>query len=255
MPELPDVEVLREYCRQNVLDRKIDRLTIKNSRVMKSSPSTLRKHLEGTVFRQAGRHEKYLFFGTDKRELVLHFGMTGRVMFMDEHPEKLDHSPLVIDFDDGSCFAYITVRKLGQVQLIADKDTFIEKKQLGPDAMGIDRPGFHKAVEKGGSIKSRLMNQKHIAGIGNVYADEILYQTGILPDRKTIDRKETDRVFNTMQRIFEVRIRHNADPGKCPERYLINRREQGAACGICKGRISRKTISGRPAYFCGQHQK
>jgi formamidopyrimidine-DNA glycosylase len=254
MPELPDVEVFREYCRQNVLDRKIDRLTIKNSRVMKSSPSTLRKHLEGAVFRETGRHGKYLFLATDKRELVLHFGMTGQVRFMDEHPEKKDHSPLIIYFDDGTCFAYITVRKLGQVLLIDDRNTFIEKKQLGPDAMDIDGPGFQKALERGGGIKSRLMNQKKLAGIGNVYADEILYQTGILPERKSIDRKETDRLFNTMQRIFEVSIRHNADPGECPERYLIKRREQGTECGICEGRISKKTISGRATFFCSRHQ-
>jgi len=255
MPELPDVEVFREYCRQNILDRKIDRLMIKNSRVMKSSPSTLRKHLEGAVFRQTGRHGKYLFLATDNRELVLHFGMTGRVRFTDKHPEKMDHSPLIIDFEDGTCFVFITVRKLGKVLLIDDRNAFIEKKRLGPDAMDIDRPGFQNAIEKGGSIKSRLMNQKKIAGIGNVYADEILYQTGILPERKTIDRKETGRLFNNMQRILKVSIRHKADPGECPERYLINRREQGAKCGICEGRISKKTIRGRSSYFCDRHQK
>ena len=72
--------------------------------------------------------------------------------------------------------------------------------------MDIDRPGFQNAIEKGGSIKSRFMNQKKIAGIGNVYADEILDQTGILPERKAIDRKETDRLFSSMQRILKVSI-------------------------------------------------
>ena len=255
MPELPDVEVFREYCRQNILDRKIERLTIKNSRVMKSSASTLRKHLQGAVFRQTARHGKYLFLATDTRELVLHFGMTGHVRFTDEHPDKPDHSPLIIDFDDGNCFIYITVRKLGKILLINDRNAFIEKYSLGPDAMDIDRPGFQNAIEKGGSIKSRLMNQKKIAGIGNVYADEVLYQTDILPDRKSIDREETDRLFKNMQRILKVSIRHKAEPGECPDRYLINRREQGAKCGICDGRISKKTISGRSSYFCDRHQK
>lgn len=255
MPELPDVEVLKNYCRQNILDRQIDSLFVRNNRVIKSSPMTLRKHLEGETFKQVGRHGKYLFLSTDQRELVLHFGMTGSVRYI-ERKGDIDHSPFCIDFKDGSRFAFITIRKLGKVMLVNDRKKFIDKNRLGPDAYAIDKTGFREAVGNNrGSIKYRLMNQKKIAGIGNIYSDEILYQTGILPQRTELDEEEVDRLFSNMKRIFDVSIRHGAAPDELPSRYLLKRRNQGERCGICAGRISKKTINGRISYFCGCHQK
>lgn len=254
MPELPDVEVFKNYCHRYILDRKIDRVTARNNRVMKSSPATLKKHLEGRAFTQTARHGKYLFLATDDRELVLHFGMTGSVLYM-EDPRDIEHCPLRLDFDDGTRFAFISVRKLGKVLLVEDKKKFIEKNNLGPDAYEMDKALFQKAVEKGGSIKSRLMNQKKLAGIGNIYSDEILYQSGIHPEKKELTQEEIDTLFTTMKRIFDVSIRHKADPEEFPSRYLTKRREQGEPCGICEGRISKEKISGRSSYFCSRHQK
>ncbi|MFO7912695.1 MAG: DNA-formamidopyrimidine glycosylase family protein [Desulfotignum sp.] len=254
MPELPDVAVFKNYCHRHILDRKIARVTARNNRVMKSSPATLRKHLEGRAFKQTTRHGKYLFLATDTRELVLHFGMTGSVLYM-EDLQDIEHAPLILDFDDGTRFAFISVRKLGKVLLIDDQKKFIEKNRLGPDAYEIDKALFQKAVEKGGSIKSRLMNQKKLAGIGNIYSDEILYQSGIHPEKKEVTQEEIDTLFTTMNRIFDVCIRHKADPDEFPSRYLTKRREQGQPCGICDGRISKEKISGRSCYFCNQHQK
>ncbi len=130
MPELPDVEVFRNYCSRHILDRKIDSVTAQKNRVMKSSPAILRNHLEGRAFRQTARHGKYLFLATDTRELVLHFGMTGSVRYM-ENPQDIEHCPLILDFDDGSRLAFISVRKLGKVLLVDDRKKFIEKKQAG----------------------------------------------------------------------------------------------------------------------------
>ena len=254
MPELPDVEVLKNYCRQNILDRKIDSLVVKNNRVIKSSPVTLRKYLEGEAFRQADRHGKYLFLATDKRELVLHFGMTGSVRYMEKNGD-IDHCPFIIDFNDGSRFGFITIRKLGKVMLIDDRKKFIDKNRIGLDAYGIDKTGFQKAIRNGGSIKYRLMNQKKIAGIGNIYVDELLYQTSILPERTKLDKEEVESLFINMKRIFDVSIRHGAEPDEFPSRYLIKRRKQGENCGICAGRINKKTINGRSSYFCSRHQK
>ncbi|MEE4363478.1 MAG: DNA-formamidopyrimidine glycosylase family protein, partial [Desulfotignum sp.] len=201
MPELPDVEVFRKYCHQHILDKKIDRVTAKNNRVMKSSPATLRKHLEGRAFTQTARHGKYLFLATDDRVLVLHFGMTGRIAYM-ENPREIEHAPLIIDFDDDTRFAFISVRKLGKVLLIDDQKKFMEKNNLGHDAYEMDKALFQTAVEKGGSIKSRLMNQQKLAGIGNIYSDEILYQSGIHPEKKELTQEEIETLFSSMQRIF-----------------------------------------------------
>ena len=148
MPELPDVAFFRNYCHQHILDRKIARVIARNNRVMKSSPATLRKHLEGRAFTQTARHGKYLFLATDDRALVLHFGMTGSVRYM-EDPEDIELAPLILDFDDGTRVAFICVRKLGKVLLIDDREKFIEKNKLGPDAYEIDKALFKKAVEKG----------------------------------------------------------------------------------------------------------
>ncbi|HUF29111.1 MAG TPA: hypothetical protein VMM77_00510 [Gemmatimonadaceae bacterium] len=117
---------------------------------------------------------------------------------------------------------------------------FVEAHRLGPDALALDMAGFGKLVAaKRGAIKSWLMDQHAIAGIGNVYADEILFQAGIHPRRSAsaLDRRELSRLFTKLQKVLRKAIAARADPARMPKSFLLPRRRRGALCPRCRGRV------------------
>lgn len=253
MPELPDVESFRKTA-QKALGKRIDEVSINMNRMFEASDSSLRKHLKGNKMGKTKRHGKYLFLRINRGKwLVLHFGMTGDVTYA---KEESDHSIIVLGFSNGRKLCIISVRKLGTVDLADEVGDYIEKKGLGPDAMDISRDEFRKRIGGSrGSVKTALMDQKKVAGIGNIYADEILYQSGIHPKRKIgdINEKKLEEMHKNMLRIFKTAIRNNANPDEFPRSYLLHNREDGGSCS--GGRIKKITVNGRSTYYCPAVQK
>jgi len=261
MPELPEVETYRSYLAHNVLHKTIDGVEAdfeNYGRIFEASKRAFAS-LEGESFEKAFRHGKYcLLEATSERVLVLHFGMTGDVKYYKKDDSDPEHSAMVFSFQDGHKLAIISVRKFGKVILAEGREEFIEMQGLGPDALSLDEEGFVEIMEaKRGRIKSALMDQKTISGIGNIYSDEILYHAGIKPDKKMNDLGMADLeiVYEKMIFVLNTAVENGADYGKMPENYLIIRREEGARCGICGGKIKNIKIGGRSAYFCPRHQK
>lgn len=257
MPELPDVEIMRRYARK-ALDQKIDQASIKKRRILQVSGSTLRRHLLGNRFTGTGRHGKYLFLGiSDSFELVLHFGMTGDLhYYKGKEPE---YSALDIRFSNGYSLSVISIRKFGEIDITQSRKNFIKEKGLGPDALKIKKDRFMQILKNSrGSIKNILMDQKKIAGIGNIYADEILFQMGIHPGSQSDQIKEElyPQIYKTIQKVLRMGIN-----GKIPSNYLIPRRidlsysREGAdRCPRCGGKIKNITVGGRSTYYCSRHQ-
>lgn len=261
MPELPEVETYRSYLANNVLHKTIIGVEAdfeNYGRIFEASKRAFAS-LEGESFEKAFRHGKYcLLEATSERVLILHFGMTGYVQYYKKENFDPEHSAIVFSFQDGHKLAIISVRKFGKVILAESREEFIEKQGLGPDALSLDEVGFVEIMEaKRGRIKSALMDQKTISGIGNIYSDEILYQAGVKPDKKLNDlgRLDLEIVYEKMISILKTAIENDADSMKMPENYLIRRREDGALCLICGGKIENIKIGGRSAYFCPKHQK
>ncbi len=257
MPELPEVEEYRRYCSRVALGKKIETVKTGSKKVLEVSESTLRRHLLHNKLTSCSRHGKYLFLEiSDGYVLSLHFGMSGYLDYLGE--EVPEHTHLALLFPSGRKFAYICPRKFGRVSIAESVDSFIERKELGPDALEINKNSFAERIGGySGSIKGALMDQSLIAGIGNVYSDEILYQEGLLPGHKAgkLSRDRLGKVHSKMKRILKTAIRHKGERKKFPDRYLAGRRDEGSPCGICKGRIKKKTHLGRPTYFCPSHQK
>lgn len=108
-----------------------------------------------------------------------------------------------------------------------------------------------------GNIKSALMNQKIIAGIGNVYSDEILFQAGIYPFTKIKDLSKADlkNVFKQLKSVINKVINTNLEKEKFPKTFLLTKRENGEKCPKCGGKIKREKYSNRSAYYCKNHQR
>ncbi|MBD3385181.1 hypothetical protein GF407_09660 [candidate division KSB1 bacterium] len=217
--------------------------------------------LNGKSFEATRRHGKYLFIKVNNETwVVFHFGMTGFVRYYKDDSKAPEHVHCEIEFKNGFKLAYDSQRKLGHVGLIKSLDHFIRHRDLGVDARSeeLDEKKFADLLkERRGAVKSFLMNQNVIAGIGNIYSDEILYQSRIHPkkDVKKLSDQEITDLYEKMNEVLDTAIDVRADPDRMPSFFLIPRRKEGEQCTICGGRIKKIKVNSRGTYFCSKHQK
>jgi formamidopyrimidine-DNA glycosylase len=146
------------------------------------------------------------------------------------------------------------------VSLVPSPAEAVDRFQLGPDALrdAKDFQTFRDAVAGGrGTIKSALMNQEKLAGVGNVYSDEILYQAHLHPKTGVdgLDGKQLRRLHRCMIRVLETTIQRRADVSQVPRTWLLPHRQEGEPCRRCGRTLTRATIAGRTSYVCENCQK
>jgi len=261
MPELPDVEVFRKYLGKTALCQSIVKVEVFAEDILDDlSQKQLQSQIEGHQFESTERHGKYLFTRlSDNSWIVFHFGMTGYFDYFKDADWPPKHTRVLFSFDNGYHLAFVLQRKLGRLALTEHINSFVKKQGLGPDALdkSFNLRAFKKAVTgTRSSIKSALMNQERIAGIGNIYSDEILFQARLNPKAKAsrLSNQGLKMLFRAVKEVLETAIDSGADPRKMPQHYLLPRRERGAKCPICHGEIATMKISGRTAYFCPKCQ-
>lgn len=260
MPELPDVEAYRRHLAATSLHRRIDRVEHVSTEMLTGvSASALKRKLVGTSLGKSRRHGKYMFARTDDGPwLVLHFGMTGRLECRKHDGLDGAHTRLLLALHDGRSLAFEDQRKLGGIWLTDDVDGFIAARRLGPDALDADKAGFFHALEgRRGAVKATLMNQSIVAGIGNVYSDEILFQARLHPRRpiQRLDERDRVQLHRTVQRVLRTAADRKADPERMPRTWLLPHREEGEPCLRCGGHVERIRAAGRSAYLCPRCQK
>lgn len=262
MPELPDVEVFRQYMASTAFHKKISAATVFSKEMLESvSAPQLKKMLEGRTLESGLRHGKYLFTETSNGPwLVLHFGMTGFLKYFKDPDHQPSHTRLLLDFANGYHLAYDCQRKLGMMSLTDAPGDFIRKSQLGPDALDpdLDVDQFEQMVKgTSATIKSTLMNQNRIAGIGNIYSDEMLFQAGIHPGAKSQDLGKTEikRLYGELKKVLQKAIEARADPNRFPDSFIIPHRRTDRVCPKCSGDIEKAKIGGRTAYYCPRCQQ
>ncbi len=260
MPELPEVEIYSRYFASHALQQNIDSVRVIDDRIL----GDIRKEkfiseLTGREFVEVRRHGKHFFANAGPVWLHLHFGMTGDLAYYRDE-EQPRFAKVVFDFDSGSHLAFEDMRLFGVVDITQDPNTFIAEHHLGPDPLdrAFTLPVFRRLLEsRRGAIKSLLMSQEIIAGIGNLYADETLFETGINP-RRAVDRLSKDQVksiYTSMRRILRETIARKERGAGYPRGYLIHHREEGDRCPRCGGSIARAVVFGRTTYFCRKHQR
>ncbi len=186
MPELPSLEIYKHYFDSKALHQTIKEVEIRNQEILINVKShKLHKAIIGHEFIASKRYGKYLFCQLNNNYyLIIHFGMTGYLKYSQRNSLKnySKHIRLLIQFINGDKLAFDDTRKFGKIGLTKHPDKFIQKKNLGPDALEINYKTFKEIFKnRKGIIKLLIMNQNFIAGIGNLYADEILYQSKIHP--------------------------------------------------------------------------
>ena len=259
MPELPDVQVFKEYVDATSLHQRITSVHADAGGLRETVPeTTLRRRLEGRSLRSARRHGKHLFLEVEGDGwLRLHFGMTGSLAYYrgDEAPE---HAKLLLDFPGGYHLAYLNVRKFGEIGFVDDVDAFVEEEGLGPDALDLDPEGFRERLAgRRGTIKGTLMSQAVLAGLGNEYADEVLFQARVHPEAATdeLSRETVERLHRCMREVVAAAVEARVEPPRMPDDFLLTHRSEGEPCPRCGRPIEKIEVVGRPTYLCPHEQE
>jgi formamidopyrimidine-DNA glycosylase len=260
MPELPDVEMFKRYLDATSLYQRIVDVDVRSAYLLKGvSGRELARALKGHRFESSRRHGKHLFVRADDDvSLRLHFGMTGFLRYFKDDEKTPPHVRVVFVFENDHRLAFDDQRMFGEIGLIKDVDEFVKKRGLGPDALDVDLGDFKNILAKHrGAVKSILLNQKLIAGIGNIYADEILFRARIHPATGTSDLsdKALAKLFRAVGYILRKAIAAEADVDLMPKSWLLPHRGKGGKCPRCGGELRSATIGGRTAWFCTQCQK
>lgn len=160
--------------------------------------------------------------------------------------------------NNGFHLAYVAPRKLGKIALISSPESFLQEHEIGPDALSLPEKQFLQlAAEYGGKVKSLLMNQKLIAGIGNIYSDEILFQARVHPECAAgeLDKNTLQQLYQAMQSVLQTAIKAHVEPDEMPSSFLLPHRAKGERCPRCDTELERHQVSGRSSWLCPNCQK
>lgn len=261
MPELPDVEIIKRTLEEQVLGKQIQKIVIKDLRVIQGTDEkTLNKVSKGKKLNALKRYGKYLFIELNQSTwLTLHFGMTGNLVFVNEAEETIRFERVSFILNGSERLAFDDQRIFGRIGLTSSPEEFIHTNKLGPDALIVSWDEFYTIFHKQRiAIKEVLMDQNKISGIGNVYADEILFQAQISPFSIPFELSEKQlRILHEKTgTVLRTAIHFNADRHSLPDDFILKHRgEKRAKCPRCGHEISIEKITGRTTYLCQYCQK
>jgi len=261
MPELPEVNEKKRRFDEVALNKTIEKVDLIDvSYILKNiEPEDFSDKLSGRRFVQSTRRGKYFFVELDNEDHVLfHFGMSGRFHYYDDSKEAPKHERFAFELDDGYRLGFNCPRKLARIHYIPDLDQFIKDKKLGEDALKISKEAFLKQMEgKKGTIKGFLLNQKYLAGMGNLYADEVCWQLNIHPASNVASLDEATRstIHERMISILNTAVDRNAVYADYPEEWMWNHRHKAGQCPRDESEWEVDKVAGRTTYYCAQCQE
>jgi formamidopyrimidine-DNA glycosylase len=271
MPELPEVETIRRQLAPRVQGRVLARVQVDDERwCMPLAPAAMERALRGRRVESLGRRGKYLVWRlSGERHLLQHLRMTGNLLY--DPGDRPVHTRVAIDLDDGHQLLYVDARRFGTGQLAegrAGLEDFLGAR-LGLEPFD---PGFGaehlQALARGSRapVKAFLLDQKRIAGVGNIYADEALFRARIHPQRPvgTLKRPQLEAlraaVVESLNAGIDARgasiddFRHpDGAKGSFQDRFLIHLRE-GEPCVRCGRTVKKMRAAGRGTYVCERCQ-
>jgi formamidopyrimidine-DNA glycosylase len=270
MPELPEVETTVRGLSRCLAGERIARVEVRRPDLRRAFPAGLVQALTGATVRGLGRRAKYGLVHTDRGQtMVFHLGMSGRWRIDPAARDKHDH--LVLETAAGRVLALNDARRFGSVDLI-DTDALGDWgpfAALGPEPLGPELNGAHLAAALAGRtapIKPLLLDQRIVAGLGNIYVCEALHRAGIRPDRPAggVARRALDRLAIAIREVLLESIeaggstirdyaQPNGELGYFAAAWRVYGREgEGCACG---GAVRRFAQGGRSTFWCAKCQK
>jgi formamidopyrimidine-DNA glycosylase len=251
LPELPDVEGFRRVARK-AAERRIERVEVIDRSLLRGGRTAA---LEGARFGDPVRHGKWLIFPAGEAEVLMHFGMTGRLDWARRGSERHRHDRIVFVCRGGE-LRYRNMRKFGGIW-ISKRGRERVTGPLGPDAAEIDRERFYELLSgRRGGIKAALMDQKLIAGLGNLMVDEIAWRARVNPRARVerLSRRRIDRLCEAMEEV----VRDSLPTGRVPPAagWLTGVRDaREPDCLRCGASLRKSTVAGRTTAWCPRCQR
>ena len=291
MPELPEVEVTRRRIAPLLVGRRIRSVeTTADSYLFLTPPGKLRRRLAGRRVEALERHGKYLLAELDGgSRLVVHLGMTGQLFSSGATSVRLlsataraalapedqrefrpdSHTHLRIHFEDAGPDVYLRdVRKFGKVLLLESGESHPRLERLGVDALEVEGGDLFSACRgRSVAIKSLLLDQSVLTGVGNIYADEALHRAGVRPTRRAarVTRRSCDALARAIRGILErsieaggTTIRDYVAPDGSDGRFQDERRvyaRAGEPCRSCQTPIRKIVVGARGTHYCPRCQR
>jgi len=269
MPELPEVETIARGLAKRVTGDVIESVWLGQKKEPWKSPAAqIASTLEQARIGQVRRMGKHIVFDLDRKkkesQWIVHLGMTGRLQVCEPQTEIAKHTHAILKLASGRELRFVDPRRFGRLSVA----TSAEFDATGIEPLEIDVENFI-ALFRGRKtpIKSALLNQKLLRGVGNIYADESLFRAGIRPRRRaaTIKREQFAKLHAAVQEVLKEAIALggssvsdyvNADgeEGFFQLQHRVYARE-GEPCSVCKKPIQRVVIAGRSSHYCPRCQK
>ena len=268
MPELPEVQTVLNTLELRIKDAEITDINILYSNIIVGDVKVFKKKLIGQHFRAFKRRGKYLLFEMDDITLVSHLRMEGKYYIQKPDEPTNKHTHVIFCLDNGYELRYNDVRKFGRMELIQKQTDYRIFKDLGPEPFSKEFNenyilGYLKNNKK--PIKEVLLNQSFVAGIGNIYADEICSSIGLMPDTPAykIDITDAKKIVENTRKILKAAIKaggttirsYTSSLGVTGRFQLKLKVHTLSNCPKCGSDIIKIRIGGRGTYYCPKCQK
>jgi formamidopyrimidine-DNA glycosylase len=275
MPELPEVDTVRRGLALKMSGRRIVSAQLRRADLRRPFPPELAERLGGAAIGSLGRRGKYILIelGEDGL-LLLHLGMSGRITASDAATPPAPHDHVVLTLDDGTVVTFNDPRRFGLVDYLRRSEVLRHPllSGLGPEPLGPDFTAVYLAKKLAGrtmAVKSALLDQRIVAGLGNIYVCEALYRARLSPRRLagTINRGRAERLVAAIRTVLEEAIaaggsslrdyvQTNGELGYFQHRWAVYGRE-GEPCPGCTCRegVRRIVQAGRSTFFCARRQR
>lgn len=264
MPEYPEVYIVVDNLNKKVKGKNIKEIEV----IYKNIFYDYQGEIKNKPIKDIRQYGKYILFFIDEYVLLSHLRMEGKYFYKENH-ESTKHTMLIMHFTDNTYLEYQDVRKFGRFELrhISNYLKTPPLSEIAKDPYKIDKKALYNNLKKRDiKIKQALLNQKYISGIGNIYADEILFEVGISPKRKTkeLTYKELENIILSATRMFDKSISLGGatirsyssfgKEGKYQEELKVHTKK-GMPCPRCGSKIEKISLAYRGTYFCPNCQK
>ncbi|MCL6477739.1 MAG: bifunctional DNA-formamidopyrimidine glycosylase/DNA-(apurinic or apyrimidinic site) lyase [Peptococcaceae bacterium] len=274
MPELPEVETVKRTLEEKITGLTVTEVVLILPKIVRSpSAEEFIRNLTGQKIKSLGRRGKYLLIHLrENLTLVIHLRMTGRLVFCPPGTPPSKYTHAIFKLSNGFMLFFSDMRQFGRIALVeTDKlDTWAGLKNLGvePFSDNFTRDFLKKELKrKRTKIKSLLLDQRFIAGLGNIYADEALHRAGINPEKSAanLTPREVARLYLAIRGVLEEGIANRGtsfrdyvdglgQSGSNQESLKVYGRE-GKPCPGCGKPVTRMRLGGRSAYYCPECQR
>ena len=274
MPELPEVEVIKRGLQRHLPGRKVLEIVAGNKKLRQPMPrKNLKEFIQGARIQSVDRRAKFLLITMHNGAiLIIHLGMTGRLGIFPADSPRAKHDHLRLQLDNGMQLRFNDIRRFGLIEVIPPGKGLANTmlSNIGPEPFGQEfNPRYLRqlAADKNRPIKNFLMDSRVVAGIGNIYACEILFHAGLNPGRRisTLSINEWERIVATTHHVLMKAIESGGTTisdfvnasGKSGyfQLKLQTYGRQGKPCNACSTPITRETMAGRSTFFCPECQK